>query len=102
MYSGCLVVSEFVLRKINSGVWFVQTFYGKSSFATKIEKTRGENLINHSTASNGKVRVIQFNPIPHSHFPTNQIDPQKKQNPEKNSSNPINEQTLRERQLGSI
>ena len=24
-----LVVSEFVLRKINSGVWFVQTFYRK-------------------------------------------------------------------------
>ena len=49
---------------------------------------RRENLINHSTASNGKVRVIQFNPIPHSHFPTNQTDPQKKQNPEKkNSSN---------------
>ena len=51
---------------------------------------RRENLINHSTASNGKVRVIQFNPIPHSHFPTNQTDPQKKQNPEKkNSSNPV-------------
>ena len=44
---------------------------------------RRENLINHSTASNGKVRVIQFNPIPHSHFPTNQTDPQKKQNLEK-------------------
>ena len=29
MYSSCLAVSEFVLRKINSGVWFVQTFYGK-------------------------------------------------------------------------
>ena len=25
----CLAASEFVLRKINSGVWFVQTFYGK-------------------------------------------------------------------------
>ena len=24
-----LAASEFVLRKINSGVWFVQTFYGK-------------------------------------------------------------------------
>ena len=44
---------------------------------------RRENLINHSTASNEKVRVIQFNPIPHSHFPTNQTDPQKKQNLEK-------------------
>ena len=29
MYLGCLAASEFVLRKINSGVWFVQTFYGK-------------------------------------------------------------------------
>ena len=29
MYSGCLAVSEIVLLKINSGVWFVQTFYGK-------------------------------------------------------------------------
>ena len=29
MYSGCLAASEFILRKINSGVWFVQTFYGK-------------------------------------------------------------------------
>ena len=28
MYSGCLAISEIVLRKINSGVWFVQTFYG--------------------------------------------------------------------------
>ena len=44
---------------------------------------RRENLINHSTASNGKVRVIQFNPIPYSYFRTNQIEPQKKQNPEK-------------------
>ena len=44
---------------------------------------RRENLINHSTASNGKVRVIQFNPIPYSHFRTNQTEPQKKQNPEK-------------------
>ena len=25
----CLAASEFVLRKINFGVWFVQTFYGK-------------------------------------------------------------------------
>ena len=25
----CLAVSEFVLRKINSGVWFIQTFYEK-------------------------------------------------------------------------
>ena len=25
----CLAVLEFVLRKINSGVWFIQTFYGK-------------------------------------------------------------------------
>ena len=34
MYSGCLAVSEIVLQKINSGVWFVQTFYGKCfSFA---------------------------------------------------------------------
>ena len=30
MYSGCLAALEFILRKINSGVWFVQTFYGKS------------------------------------------------------------------------
>ena len=28
MYSGCLAVSEIVLWKINSGVWFVQIFYG--------------------------------------------------------------------------
>ena len=28
MYSDCLVVSEIIFRKINSGVWFVQTFYG--------------------------------------------------------------------------
>ena len=28
MYSGCLAVSKIVLRKINSSVWFVQTFYG--------------------------------------------------------------------------
>ena len=28
MYSGCLAVSEIVLRKISSGVWFVQIFYG--------------------------------------------------------------------------
>ena len=29
MYSGCLAVSEIVLQKINSGVWFIQTFYRK-------------------------------------------------------------------------
>ena len=29
MYSDCLAISEIVFRKINSGVWFVQTFYGK-------------------------------------------------------------------------
>ena len=29
IYLGCLVVSEIVLRKINSDVWFVQTFYRK-------------------------------------------------------------------------
>ena len=28
MYSDCLAVSEIVFRKINSSVWFVQTFYG--------------------------------------------------------------------------
>ena len=28
MYSDCLTVSEIVFRKINFGVWFVQTFYG--------------------------------------------------------------------------
>ena len=28
MYSGCLAVLEVVLWKINSGVWFVQIFYG--------------------------------------------------------------------------
>ena len=28
MYSDCLAVSEIIFRKINSGVWFVQTFYG--------------------------------------------------------------------------
>ena len=28
MYSGYLAVSEIVLWKINSGVWFVQTFFG--------------------------------------------------------------------------
>ena len=38
-------------------------------------------MINHSTASNGKVGVIQFNPIPHSHFPTNQTDPHTKNAP---------------------
>ena len=65
---------------------------------------RRENLINHSTASNGKVRVIQFNPVPHSHFPTNQTDPQKKQNPEKKiiKSGQIERRRKRERQLGLI
>ena len=29
MYLGCLAVSKIVLWKINFGVWFVQTFYGK-------------------------------------------------------------------------
>ena len=28
MYSDCLAISEIVFRKINFGVWFVQTFYG--------------------------------------------------------------------------
>ena len=53
----CLVRS-YILRKIK--------------LCNQNRKTkRRENLINHSTTSNGKVRVIQFNPIPHSHFPTN-------------------------------
>ena len=30
MYSGVWLRTEFILRKINSDVWFVQTFYGKS------------------------------------------------------------------------
>ena len=65
---------------------------------------RRENLINHSTTSNGKVRVIQFNPIPHSHFPSNQTDPQKKQNPEKKfiKSGQIERRRKRETRLGSI
>ena len=65
---------------------------------------RRENLINHSTTSNGKVRVIQFNPIPHSHFPSNQTDPQKKQNPEKKfiKSGQIERRKKRERRLGLI
>ena len=45
-----------------------------------------------------------FNPIPHSHFPTNQTDPQKKRNPEKKfiKSNQIERRRKRERRLGSI
>ena len=72
----CLVRSN-ILWKMLSVLW-------KIKLCNKNRKNkRRENLINHSTASNGKVRVIQFNPIPHSHFPTNQIDLQKKQNLEK-------------------
>ena len=72
----CLVRSN-ILWKMLSVLW-------KIKLCNKNRKNkRRENLINHSTASNGKVRVIQFNPIPHSHFPTNQTDPQKKQNLEK-------------------
>ena len=72
----CLVRSN-ILRKMLSVL-------RKIKLCNQNRKTkRRENLINHSTASNGKVRVIQFNPIPHSHFPTNQTDPQKRQNLEK-------------------
>ena len=35
MYSGYLAVSKFVLQKINSGVWFVQTFLRKMLYITK-------------------------------------------------------------------
>ena len=37
MYSSCLAVSETILQKINSHVWFVQTIYGKwKSFYGKL------------------------------------------------------------------
>ena len=35
MYSSCLVASKFVLRKINSSVWFVQTFLQKMFYIAK-------------------------------------------------------------------
>ena len=35
MYSSYLVASKFVLRKINSGVWFVQTFLQKMLYIAK-------------------------------------------------------------------
>ena len=35
MYSSCLAASKFVLRKINYGVWFVQTFLYKMLYIAK-------------------------------------------------------------------
>ena len=35
MYSSCLVASKFILQKINSGVWFVQTFLQKMLYIAK-------------------------------------------------------------------
>ena len=35
MYSSCVAASKFVLRKINSGVWFVQTFLRKILYIAK-------------------------------------------------------------------
>ena len=35
MYSGYLAASEFILQKINSGVWFVQTFLRKMLYIAK-------------------------------------------------------------------
>ena len=66
MYSGCLVVSEIVLRKINSGVWFVQTFLQKMLYIAK-----PPNFPYTSSAVNMWI-INQF----HSHS-------QKKQNPAK-------------------
>ena len=45
MYSGCLVVSEIVLRKINSGVWFVQTFYENCFTENQFRCLVGPNIL---------------------------------------------------------
>ena len=45
MYSGCLVVSEIVLRKINSSVWFVQTFYENRFMENQFRCLVGPNIL---------------------------------------------------------
>ena len=66
MYSSCLVASKFFLRKINSDVWFVQTFLQKMLYIAK-----PPNFPFTSSAINMLI-MNQF----HTHS-------QKKQNPEK-------------------
>ena len=66
MYSGCLAISEIVLRKINSSVWFVQTFLQKMLYIAK-----PPNFPYTSSAVNMRI-MNQF----HTHS-------QKKQNPAK-------------------
>ena len=65
----CLAATKFVLRKINSGVWFIQTFLQKMLYMPNFPYT--------SSTVNMQI-MNQF----HTHS-------QKKQNPEKNSSNPV-------------
>ena len=66
MYSSWLAASEFVLLKINSGVWFVQTFLQKMLYIAKLS-----NFPYTSSAVNMWI-MNQF----HTHL-------QKKQNPAK-------------------
>ena len=82
-----MAVSEFVLRKINSSVWFVQTFLRKMLYIAK-----PPNFPYTSSAVN-MWKMNQF----HTHS-------QKKQNPAKKyiKSGQIERRRKRERRLGSI
>ena len=82
-----MAVSKFVLQKINSGVWFVQTFLRKMLYIAK-----PPNFPYTSSAVN-MWKMNQF----HTHS-------QKKQNPAKKfiKSGQIERRRKRERRLGSI
>ena len=68
----CLAASEFVLRKINSGVWFVQTFYGKSILMFVSVKHFTENEIHFLRKINSHVWFVDHftknNNFKHLHY----------------------------------
>ena len=87
IFLGCLAASEFVLRKINSSVWFVQTFLRKMLYIAKPPNFQYTSLV---------VNMWKMNQF-HTHS-------QKKQNPAKKfiKSGQIERRRKRERRLGSI
>ena len=67
MYSGCLTALEFILWKINSGVWFIQTFYGKwFPFYGKSIPMFGS--FKHFTENGSRFTKNQFSCLVHSNI----------------------------------
>ena len=60
----CLAVTKFILRKINSGVWFLQTFLQKMLYMPNFPHTSSTvnmQIINNSTIIHRKSKTQQKN-----------------------------------------